>query len=822
MASREDRNQDLLNAIESAEAESYGSEHSGGSGNLSDERAAALDAYFGLNTNPAPEGNSQVVSRDVFDTIEWILPSLVRIFAGTDEVVKFKAVSKEDEPAARQETLYVNHVVTQRNQWTQTFHDWAWDALVTKNAYCMAYWDDAKQVEYETYARQSDDAFALLMEDADDIEVLEHSAEQDEDTAKELAQAYAMQLQQWQMGMQQMGMQWQQAAAQAQAQGAPPPPEPQYPPQPTPPPEPMLHTVKLRRTENEGKVCLRVLPPERCVVHQQTPDYTLDKCDFFEYWEDVSISSLRQMGLKVNDDIDAAERGVMTTQEDSSRDRFGEDQSQPGWEPAMRKVRLRMCWIRHDYDDDGISELQFVMVVGRNVLYRDECNRIPVGSIVATPVPHRHLGVSIAEVVMEIAETKQAMLRQGIDNLFHANNPRTFINDDKVNLDDALVTRPGGVVRGVQGQNAEFGRDIAVLQIPNIFPQAVQGMEYMDRLAERRTGVNGVFSGNVSPEVLTQTTGMAMSQMGSAAAQKVEQIARMIAPSVEYLFGCVHELILKHGHKRETVQLAGEWTVIDPSNWRKRKDLKIAVGLGSGNKDAVLGHLSQMFQMQMALLPMGVTEPKLIYNTVSEISKMSGFGSPDLFWKLPGPPQQPPPPPEVIKEQMRQQFETQQADADRKFEVQKIQQTWQYEQQQAAMQQRFEAQSQDTELSFKQWAEQFKAQSDGEKVAMQEQNKADIAQLQAQNAQTIALIQGYLTASQSAMDAQIASGQEETSRMKTERALAKELGKALEGLASKMDGSRTVAIQKIKGPDGKMIGGRVISADGTSRDVGIQ
>ena len=823
MAKRDDRNTALLNAIESAEAESYGTEHSGGNGQLSDDRADALDAYFGINTNPAPEGNSQVVSRDVFDTIEWILPSLVRIFAGTDEVVKFKAVSKEDEPAAVQETLYVNHVVTQRNQWTQTFHDWAWDALVTKNAYCMAYWDDSKQVEYETYARQSDDAFALLMQDADDIEVLEHTAEQDEDTAKEMAQAFAMQVQQWQMAQQSMGAQWQQAAAAAQAQGATPPPEPQYPPQPQPPPEPMLHTVKLRRTESDGRVCLRVLSPERCVVHQQTPDYTLDKCDFFEYWEDVSISNLRQMGLKVDDEIDAEERGAMVTQEDVARDRFGEDHSiTVGWEPAMRKVRLRMCWIRHDYDDDGIAELQFVMVVGRKVLYRDECNRIPVGSIVATPVPHRHIGLSIAEVVMEIAETKQAMLRQGIDNLFHANNPRTFINDDKVNLDDALVSRPGGVIRGIQGQTAVFGQDIAVLTIPNIFPQAVQGMEYMDRLAERRTGVNGVFSGNVSPEVLTQTTGMAMNQMGSAAAQKVEQIARMIAPSVEYLFGCVHELILKHGHKRETVQLAGEWTVIDPSNWRKRKDLKIAVGLGSGNKDAVLGHLNQMFQMQMALLPMGISEPKLIYNTVAEISKMSGFGSPDLFWKIPGPPQPQPPPPEVIKEQMRQQFEAQQADADRKFEVQKTQQTWQYDQQQTAVQQRFEAQQAQIEIAFKTWLEQFKATADGEKVSMQEQNKVDIAMLAAQNQQTVALIQGYLTSCQSLRDSQMAgnAGAQSVAPQLAVQ-LDRELSKALEQLSKKMDASRTVSIQKIKGPDGRMIGGRIIQADGTSRDVGI-
>ena len=330
----------------------------------------------------------------------------------------------------------------------------------------------------------------------------------------------------------------------------------------------------------------------------------------------------------------------------------------------MRKVRVRMCWIRHDYDGDGIAELQYCIVVGKEVLYREEASRIPVASIVATPIPHRHIGISIADVMLEIQDTKQAMLRQGIDNLFHANNPRLFVADGKINVDDALVSRPGGVVRSIQGTDAVFGRDIAPIVIPNIFPQAVQGMEYMDRISERRTGVNGVFTGNVSPEVLTQTTGMAMNQMGTAAAQKVEQIARMIAPSVEYLFSVMHELVLKHGHKEEVVRLAGEWVTVDPSNWRKREDLTIAVGLGSGNKDTVLSHLNMLFQQQMALLPMGVTDPSLIYNTVAEISKMAGFGSPDMFWKKPPaqlPP--PPPPPEVIKaqaEMQQTQFEAQQ------------------------------------------------------------------------------------------------------------------------------------------------------------------
>jgi hypothetical protein len=125
-------------------------------------------------------------------------------------------------------------------------------------------------------------------------------------------------------------------------------------------------------------------------------------------------------------------------------------------------------------------------------------------------------------------------------------------------------------------------------------------------------------------------------------------------------------------------------------------------------------------------------------------------------------------------------------------------------------------------LCSKAWLEQFKADADGEKVSMQEQNKADMVALQEETKRTVASMQALLDAQALKIDAEMQAGRQENDRVKTERNLLGELGGALAQLAEKLDGSKTVAIQKIKGPDGRMIGGRVIQADGTSRDVGIQ
>src|SRR5688572_11877895 len=87
------------------------------SSDLSTERAKAMDYYNGdMSTDmPAGDGQSKAVSRDVADTVEGLMPSLMEIFEGGEEVIRFNPVGPEDEEAAKQETDYVNHVYSQKN-----------------------------------------------------------------------------------------------------------------------------------------------------------------------------------------------------------------------------------------------------------------------------------------------------------------------------------------------------------------------------------------------------------------------------------------------------------------------------------------------------------------------------------------------------------------------------------------------------------------------------------------------------------------------------------------------------------------------------------
>lgn len=140
---------------------------------LSSERGRALDYYKGdVSRDIANEvGRSQVVSMDVLDTIEGLMPQLMEIFTGGDDVVTFNAVGPEDEDAATQETDYINHVFMQQNPGFMILYSMIKDALLSKVGIAKVWWEEVEKVEEETYYGLDDLSYQLLLSDPD-IEVV--------------------------------------------------------------------------------------------------------------------------------------------------------------------------------------------------------------------------------------------------------------------------------------------------------------------------------------------------------------------------------------------------------------------------------------------------------------------------------------------------------------------------------------------------------------------------------------------------------------------------------------------------------------------------
>lgn len=660
-------NEALLAAIDAGKENSYGTDESS---SLGSKRARAIEAYLGLNTNPAPEGRSQVVDRSVYETISTLMPSLVRIFAGSsDEVVKFTPGGPDDELAAEQTTAVVSHIVTQQNAWEQICGDWIHDAMLLANGYAYAYWDSSDAMVRETYSGQSDDQIAQLLADPA-VKVVQHSQQEDKEANKAAAQQFQQAQAQYQ---QQIIPQWQQAAMQAEQQGQQPPPQPPPPQQPAPQ---FLHDVVIERRENEGKVCIGVLPPEHCYISQDTPDWTLRQCPYFEFRQEKTIADIRAMGMEVSDDVSDDED---ETDEDDARDRFGEGRwGEDEGKGVMRRVWVRSIWVRADAEGDGVSRLYYVIAVGRTILFSEPTGRIPVASMTPHPMPHRHIGMSVAETVLDIQDVKTAVKRGGLDNLYLANSPRSLISS-RVSLDDMLDSRPGGVVRMLDDSMPGDGHIVPVVH-PFAFQEIIGSLEYFDQERQNRSGASRYFSGTDAGAINKTASGtMALQNM---AAMRVEHIARVMAPAVEYLFECVHELISKHQNKPLTIKLRGQWVSVDPQAWRTKRDVRISVGVGAGNKESMQQQLLNIFGAQMQLMPVGLVKPQHMHATMTELAKLAGFANPAKFWGDASEIQPPPPQPnpDQIKaqsamqiEQFRAQQDAMKGQAQQQIEMQKLQ-----------------------------------------------------------------------------------------------------------------------------------------------------
>lgn len=649
---------DLVRAIEALET-------AASDGNLASNRTSALDYYRGENVNPAPEGRSQVVDRALYDTCEAIKGPVLKLFLSGDEVVKFTPRGPEDIKPAEQETAYVNWTITEKNDAFSVFSGWMHDALLQKNGYVLARWQE-EEYEEERYE-------GLTLEEA-------------------------------QVLLQAPGVEVKKVDEKVDDYGG------------------LTVDIVIERESQPGFVRIENVPPESVLVDPNATTVCLNYSNFVERREEMTISELRAMGFDVDDDIsdsgsndedfELEHRKLRTWQ-------LRDEDIEP--DPSMRRVKVREVWIRVDADGDGEAELRHVIVVGSTVLLNETADLVPLVAFCAKPLPHQHYGESLYDELKEVQDAKTALLRGVLDALYLANSPRFAVNRDRIDLDDMLVSRPGGLVR-VDGDPA--GAVLPLTTAYNPGP-ALSALEYMDTVRETRTGVTRVGTG-LDPNALNKTaSGIAMLQ--GAQSQRIELVARHFAQSVTELCSVVHALTLKHSRRAQLVMLRNEWVPVDPRQWTTRKDMSISVGLGTGNRQEQNAFLMQM--LQLALGPgvqMGFSAPDKVYAMLSKLTNNAGFKNAEEFWvdvskRPPQPPQQPPPDPKMLEVQQRGQIE--QA---------KLQQTAQIEQAKAAQDAQMEMARAQAGMELERQKAQMQAEVARYKAELDAQVALEVARIRAQ------------------------------------------------------------------------------------------
>jgi hypothetical protein len=574
---------EIIAQIEAQENIAYGVNDSA----LSNDRAEAIDYYLGQPFGNEEEGRSQVVSYDVQDTIESALPQLLKVFVAGDKVVQFDPKGPEDQEAAEQETDYINHVVMEQNEGFKIFYVWFKDALLSKNGYVKVYAEEEEEEEEYEYKGLTDAQLQMLASD-EETEVLEHTGYPDPSINMDALYQQAM------------------------MNGI----------DPATVMQPMLHDVKLKVTEKETEIHIENVAPENIMVSVEVNGPNLQDAKFVQHREVMQLADIAETFDKPLDYIKSIMSDLRDTfeEESNARDIYDEEYD--------RAIESQEALVKDTYIKlDG--ERYRVVVLGNTVLYKEKCEYVPFACITPMIMPHRHIGRSYADLTMDIQLIKSTLIRGQLDNMYLANNGRYAISD-RVNLDDMLTSRPGGIVR-VDG---DPGTGIMPLSHPPLPASSFGMVEYMDSMKEKRTGITAYNQGLDSNSLNKTASGVA--QIMSAAQQRIELVARTFAETgVKELFKLVHYLVRTTLTKPDIIRLRNKWVEVDPREWKARKDLSISVGLGAGNKDQQLMHLTSILSMQKEAIQIGLTSPEKIYNALAKLTQNAGFKNPEEFWVNP-------------------------------------------------------------------------------------------------------------------------------------------------------------------------------------------
>ena len=557
---------------------------------FSGDRSETLDYYLGEKFGNEIENRSQVVATEVSDTIEFMMPTLIKMFQSSNDFVRFSGRMQEDVDAAQQATDLVNYVINSDNNGFVNTYNWFKDALLFKIGVLKSYWEEDVSVKTEEYDGLTEDELVMLLDDTD-VELVSQDYTED----FEFDPTIGIEV-----------------------------------------PVNRLYSVEIKRTKTTGRVKIVGVPPEEFLFSRRAT--SIDNCDFVGQRSLVKVGDLVAQGY----DLDLIKKHSGYDEldnEQEKRQRFQDVETgkkHQSNDPTLHDCLVTEMYLRADYDGDGIPELRRVLCIGNShyILENDPFDHIPFSVLSPILMPHRMVGRSVAEMVKDLQLIKSTILRQLLDNLYLTNNSRVGVVEGQVNLDDLLSSRPGNIVR------MRAPGMVQPLSVPQIGSSGFSMLEYIDQVRDQRTGFSKASLG-LDPKALQSTTASAVNSTIQGAQLKVEMIARVFAETgCRDLAKTVLHLCQRHMDEERIVRIRNEYIPIDPSEWENEFDMSVDVGLGNGREDEKMAMLLQIASKQEQLIQtLGmdnpIVKPSQYVNTLQKIIEMGGFKDSNQFFNSP-------------------------------------------------------------------------------------------------------------------------------------------------------------------------------------------
>ena len=522
---------------------------------------------------------STYVSTDVRDAVMLTLPSLIRLFAASENVVNLVPRTETDVDAAAQQTNYINFVFWQDNPGFLILHGAFKDALTVRTGFVKWWTDDNREKRHKSFVNLSGPQVQML-QGQDPTARLVHLGPQDPQTGTydEVVFEYMVD-------------------------------------------KPMIRVMGVPPEEMRLDRYARSFATSRIVGHERV----------------VPVDELTAMGYEREQCLDFLQSQDIQnfTMESQLRN--------PGRYMSTRVgdgVLYGEWYIKVDRDGDGVAELRYICTMGEDhtIVHDVPANRVKFAVFGCDPISHTIVGDSLADYVQDIQRYKTNMMRGVLDSLAESINPKSAVNELVVDMDDAQNDDNGAIIR-VRGNP---GDAISYVTTPFAGQQALPILDLMNDVLQRRTGMSDAAKG-LDPKQLQSSTQVGVEAIINGQQERTELIARVLAETgFKDLFQGLYNEIAESPNQRRTLRINGKWTAVDTSTFDASMGVEVNSTLGKGSDTVRFQSLMQIKQTQeMIMDKFGTTNPVVgipqYLNTITDMLALSNIKNVGRYFMSPSP-----------------------------------------------------------------------------------------------------------------------------------------------------------------------------------------
>jgi hypothetical protein len=549
-----------------------------------------LDYYLGNPRGDEQPGRSSVISTDVADSIEWLMPQIMKAFTESNEVVMFDPEHEGDEQQAALETEFVYDTLMKKSGGFVAIHAAVKDALLHNNGVLKIYYDDYYDSKTSEYSGITRDQLSILAS-SPDTELL---ALDDNSYIDEIGQ----QVEQF--------------------------------------------SVRVKCSKRNPKICIVPVPIEQFRVNSDHNSIDLNDARFTAHIVRKTISDLRKLGI---------DEEVISTIPDTSyidSDVRFSAQGETSFinhvtsDKTLRQVDIGECYMMHDHDQDGIAERVKVLCVISNhsvstILSVEPIDDYPWVATTAILMGHKFRGMSMYDRIKPLQDQKTSLLRNILDNIYFINNRMIKYREGSVDPNELLISRPRGLIPVTNMD------DVMEMDHMPLGQDAYQLLEYIDQMRAGRTGVSA--EGSTAPQNIGTNIGsQGVDRLMTAKEELVGLIIRVVAETlVKPLCIKIRDLMVQHFDVVQDYKFRGQWLQVSPAQWPPRSTCSVRVGTGSGDQQKQLAAINQVIamQQQLAALPQAAAllDPQKSFDTLDDLCKFSGLSGANRYFVDPSSPQ---------------------------------------------------------------------------------------------------------------------------------------------------------------------------------------